>query len=180
MTSAITIFARYNRHANRLLYELLEKQDEELLSRDSGAYFTSIIGILNHILTSYLGWLVRFRDGGIESAALESPALEFTHPGFGRILHPGLTDLRDHQEQTDEVVVNLVAELEGATGPGPDEVFSYTNTRGERHRFRIGELLLHVLNHATHHRGHISQILDAAGVDHDFSNLFPILEEPEA
>ena len=173
MTNAISLFARYNDHVDRLMFRVLDDADPELLSRPAGAYFGTIVGIVNHILTSDLGWLVRFRDGGVASQALMDPALEFEHPGFGKILHAGYDSLKAHQREVDLVILDFVAEL-----TLPDQVFSYVNTKGEEHRFRVGDVLLHVLNHATHHRGQISQILDEAGVEHDYSNVWPLLEEP--
>ncbi|MCK4517041.1 MAG: DinB family protein [Spirochaetaceae bacterium] len=173
MTNAISLFARYNDHVDRLMFRVLDEVDPELLNRSVGAYFGSIVGILNHILTSDLGWLVRFRDGGIASQVLMDPALQFEHPGFGKILHADYGALKAHQLEVDRVILGFVVEL-----TLPDEVFSYVNTRGEEHRFRVGDMLLHISNHATHHRGQISQILDEAGVEHDYSNVWPLLEEP--
>jgi len=179
MKYALPLFARYNAHVNRLLYDLLADVDADLLSESRGAYFGSVIGILNHILTSWLGWLVRFRDGGVSARSLESPALAHKHPGFGKVLHAGLPELREHQLLMDETLFRLVGEL---CGPGGDpmQVFAFVNTKGEAHRHRVGEILLHVFNHATHHRGQISQILDEAGVEHDFSGLMALFEEPES
>ena len=182
MTNAILLFARYNDHVNRLMFGVLDDVDSGLLNRPVGAYFGSIVGILNHILTSDLGWLVHFRDGGIASQVLMDPAVLFEHPGFGKILHAEYGSLKAHQREVDRVILDFVAELTRADGglPGlePDQVFAYVNRKGEEHRFRVGEVLLHIFNHATHHRGQISQILDAAGVEHDYSNVFPLLEEP--
>ena len=182
MTNAISLFARYNDHVDRLLFGLLDDVDPELLNSSVGAHFGSIIGILNHILTSHLGWLVRFRDGGVASQALMNPALQFEHPGFGKILHADYGALKAHQLDVDAVILDLVAELTGshARGPGFGQVCAYVNTRGEENRFRVGEMLLQILNHATHHRGQISQILDQAGIAHDYSNLSPLFEEPPA
>ncbi|MBU8912796.1 MAG: DinB family protein [Spirochaetales bacterium] len=182
MTDAISLFARYNDHVNRLMFRVLDDVDPELLNRSVGAYFGSIIGILNHILTSGLGWLVHFRDGGIPSQTLMDPTLPLEHPGFGKILHADYSTLTAHQREVDRVILDFVAELIGSGGDspglGPDQVFTYVNRKGEKHRFRVGDVLLHVLNHATHHRGQISQILDDAEIEHDYSNVWPLLEEP--
>lgn len=184
MTNAISLFARYNDHVDRLMFRVLDDVDPELLNRSVGAYFGSIIGILNHILTSGLGWLVHFRDGGIASQALMDPALQSEHPGFGKILHADYGGLTAHQLEVDRVILDFVAELIGAGGDspglGPDQVFAYVNRKGEKHRFGVGDVLLHIFNHATHHRGQISQILDDAGVEHDYSNVWPLLDEPPA
>lgn len=39
------------------------------------------------------------------------------------------------------------------------KIFSYKNTKGDAYENRIGDVLFHVANHATHHRGQISLLL---------------------
>ena len=176
MTNTIALFARYNQHANKLLFGLLDDVGDDLLNRSVGAYFGSITGILNHILTSYLVWLVRFRDGGVDAGALLDPVLDFEHPGFGKSLHEDFETLKQHQFSVDRVLTRLAGEVTSGDGGGPDQVVTYVNSRGETHAHRVGDVLFQVFNHATHHRGHVSQILDQSGVDHDFSNMLPVFD----
>lgn len=179
MKSTIATFAEYNRHADQLLHAILDDADPALIPRPAGAYFRSILGLLNHILVSDLTWLSRFRDGGVPARALSDPGLIFEHPGFGVDLYDDYGHVKDHQGVVDRVLEKFVQEIDAmrATAEDPGPAFTYTNSKGETHRFAISGILLHLFNHATHHRGQISQILDENGVDHDFSNLFAVLEE---
>mgnify|MGYP006300379945 CR=1 FL=1 len=187
MRSAIATLAIYNKHADRLLHETLDRVDRELIERAAGSYFGSVLGLLNHILISHLTWLTRFREGGVPATALAEEALAFTHPGFGVNLYDDYEEVKRHQRLVDQELVTLVGELDAARGasagpaPGTEPprawVVEYTNRRKETHRFAVADILLQLLNHATHHRGQISQILDENGVEHDWSGLFPVFEE---
>ena len=174
MTDATRLVARYNAHADRLLFELLDGIDPDLITRPAGSYFVSILGLLNHTLLAGLTWMVRFRDGGIDLPALQDPILEFEHPGWHSLLFDTYAATRDCQNDLDRLFIRLTGEWDDAGCATP---FSYTTSHGESHRRRAGEVLLHVFNHATHHRGQISQILDGQGIEHDYSNLASILDE---
>ena len=53
-------------------------------------------------------------------------------------------------ELTDEVIVSTL---------------KYTNSKGQKFNKNMGDLLLHVFNHQTHHRGQVSTLLYQAGID---------------
>jgi len=169
---ALRLFARYSRHANEVLFGVLESLKEESLSEEAGSFFGSILGLLNHNLVAGINWLNRFRHSGLSLPFLDTPALDIQYPGFGKPLHHGLKELRDHQTDVDRLFLTLTEEL---TEPMMGTVIVYTKPDGEEVRRVAWQALLHVFNHQTHHRGQISQILDSRGVEHDFSNLAAVL-----
>ena len=174
MKELLALMARYNRSVNRQLFDLLEKQDAALLDSERGSYFGSIMGLLNHILLSDLGWLSAYRDSPVELAVLWTPVLDFEHPGWKGRLHNDLATLRRRREETDELFIRLIDSVGEEQLAGD---ITLTHSNGKTHTFPFGKILLHLFNHQTHHRGAISQILDAAGVEHDYSNLMRLLME---
>lgn len=46
-----------------------------------------------------------------------------------------------------------------------DEVFVYRNSKGEEFKNTVGEVLLHMLNHSTYHRGQITALLKNNGIE---------------
>jgi uncharacterized damage-inducible protein DinB len=172
MKETIALLAEYNAHANRLLFGVLAKAPADLITRDSGSWYGSILGLLNHIMRSELGWLARFKatPGGFKT--LEGPAAAFDPATAPRQLYGHLADLARRREELDALLIAFAAELsDDAAG----KEVRYVNTRGEVDAFVLGEILLHLFNHQTHHRGQISQILDAAKIEHDFSNISTVL-----
>jgi len=177
MKEIYVLLAEYNAHVNGLLFGVLEKAPAGLVTKEAGSYYGSILGLLNHILRSDLSWLNRFRASPHGFRSLTTAAIEFDPATAPKQLHDTLADLWKRRGQVDEVFGALAAEL-------TDEVLRrdvrFTNPRGEQDSFVIGEILLHVFNHQTHHRGQVSQILDAAGVQHDFSNVSTVLRARSA
>ena len=173
MKELLTLLAEYNQTANRQLYDLLGNADPDLISKKTGSYFHTILGLLNHVLTSDLRWLAGFRDSNLEVPALDSPTLDFIDPGWGNNLYDKFADLDEHRKKTDSLFVDFVAATPEALFAGPIEI-----TRPDRSKtvtFPFGKIVLHVFNHQTHHRGAVSHILDQSGVENDFSNVMQLL-----
>lgn len=172
MKEILTLFAEYNREANRRLYAIAEKH-LEAVSKPAGSYFDNVMGLLNHILVSDLGWLVAYRDGNLDLPILHSAVLEFEHPGWKKNLHDDFGKLREHREAIDDLLVEFVTNTSSSLFEGNIEV-----TRKGKSKPRIfpfGKLIVHLFNHQTHHRGAISQVLDEAEVENDYSNILPLL-----
>jgi uncharacterized damage-inducible protein DinB len=171
MKETLELMARYNKTVNEELFALLEKQDRELLTADARSYFTDILGLLNHILVSDLGWLSAYREGNIDLPVLETDALEYEHPGFGKNLYDTLDPLWEHRQTVDQLFIDLIDSTS-------DEVLSGTielKRKDRVHAFPFGKIILHLFNHQTHHRGAVSQILDEHGIKNDYSNLLRLL-----
>jgi len=58
-TSNFSHLASYNQWMNRKLYNAAAVLSDEQLSRNSGAFFGSILGTLNHIAVGDILWLQR-------------------------------------------------------------------------------------------------------------------------
>ena len=172
MKEILLLMARYNQAVNKQLFDQLATCDNELLIRESGSYFENLLGLLNHILVSDLGWLAAYRDSNLDLPSLNSPVLEFEHPGWKKNLFTNLLDLKEYRDKTDAVFVDFVEETPGDIFNGEIEV---TRSNGKSHRFPFGKVLMHLFNHQTHHRGAISQILDENEVKNDYSNLIQML-----
>ncbi|HEV3233351.1 MAG TPA: DinB family protein [Candidatus Dormibacteraeota bacterium] len=112
------------------------------LSSDLGGYDT-ILGTLNHYLWAQQMWLGRLRGRpNIDRLALKPPALweEFIR---------GDTALAD---------------FAGLLGDGDFErMIDYHDTKGIAHHRTLGQLLTHVVNHGTYHRGEAGLMLTRLG-----------------
>lgn len=163
----LTVFVRANENANRMLYDCLAGAPAGLLTRPGG-YYRSVMGTLDHILVSDLGWLNRFRDSPVSRPALTAAAVDFTRPESGALLIADFGELRARREQVDAVLRRFVDELDHELLSTEVE---QTARDGSVRRWTPAYAILHLMNHATHHRGQISQVLDQAGIEHDFSGI---------
>lgn len=137
-------FAAYNGWANARLYGACAELSDAAYRQDRGAFFGSIHGTLNHILVADRIWLGRITgtDSGI--TALDT------------ILHDSFPDLRTARVAEDARIVALVDGLKPAA-LGTD--LEYANMSGARQLTPLAEVLAHVFNHQTHHRGQAHDLL---------------------
>jgi uncharacterized damage-inducible protein DinB len=171
------LLAEYNGNANRILLDVLEKAPPELITKEAGSWYGSILGLLNHILRSDLGYLARIRTSRPELKSLSAPAAAYDPATAPKQLYGNFADLARRRRQVDEVFHALGAELTDDILVG--EVRS-TNPKGESESFALWEVLSQLFNHQTHHRGQVSQILDAAKIEHDFSSVTTVVRARRA
>lgn len=145
------MFAAYNSWANRELYRAAaEGLSDEALRRDTGAFFGSLLGTLNHILVADRIWLWRFTGEGEAPARLDA------------ILHDDLPSLTAARQDEDERIRRFVDGLSEEALAG---TFTYTTVSDKRTvTQRLAPALAHLFNHQTHHRGQAHGILSVLDV----------------
>ena len=143
-------FARYNRWANRRLYEALAALTVDAYHQDRGAFFRSIHGTLNHILVADRIWFGRIlgQDPGISA--------------LDEILYEDLSALVAARDVTDQQIIDIVGAYEPAS---LDEPIRYRTFNGEAYESSLRWVLAHVFNHQTHHRGQVHNMLSQSGAE---------------
>ncbi|HYP78437.1 MAG TPA: DinB family protein [Polyangiaceae bacterium] len=163
--------ARYNRWMNDKLYALVATLSDEARKRDSGAFFKSIHGTLNHLLLTDRVWLARFKG-------LTAPE-GFMAPGIRSLdqeLYAEFDQLRQERAATDD---ELSAWVLGLTSERLAAPLVFTR-RGHRLECPLWGAVAHVFNHQTHHRGQITTLLSQQGHDPGVTDLFAMLREEAA
>lgn len=147
------IMARYNRWANRRLYDVAATLDDAALRKNSGAYFGSIHATLNHILVVDRIWTSRILGEYHGVTGLE------------QILHEDFEALRTARNAMDEHIIRLVDRLSVGMDGGLDKEVRYRAVKGrDKHASPARHILLTLFNHQTHHRGQIHCLLTQAGI----------------
>jgi uncharacterized damage-inducible protein DinB len=165
------LMADYNAQANRRMYEIIRNAPEGLLTKNNGSYFDNILGLLNHHLWADIGWLQAYRDSDLELKSLDNPVLAVHLPGWKENLTEDLEALFKIRQEVDQLFLKFTREVSEEALLG-----AITLTRGNKKtRFIFHEVLMHLFNHQTHHRGSIALALDQEGLENDFSNLLDVL-----
>jgi uncharacterized damage-inducible protein DinB len=149
MKSHFAMMADYNAWANARLYRMAGKLPDEQYRRDVGAYFRSLHGTLNHILCADLIWMRRLTGAGEQPTSL------------GAIIFDDLPSLSAARQREDLRIIAYVASLSDSQ---MEEPWSYQTLSGASHQQRRREILAHLFNHQTHHRGQAHAILTVLGV----------------
>lgn len=112
-----------------------------------GGSFGTGRALLRHIVGAERLWCDRL-NGRPSSKIPEYPA---THAG---------TDFRDEWTRLTAEERDIVARL---TQKALGEELTYVNIKGETKTYVLDDILMHIVNHGTYHRGQISQLLRDRG-----------------
>jgi uncharacterized damage-inducible protein DinB len=140
--------AAYNRWANARLYQAALSLSEADYRRDVGAFFKSMHGTLNHLLLTDRLWLKRLTGEG-------------EHPNqLNAIIHEDRRALAAARADEDDRIIAYVASLDEIALDGLQK---YETTSGKPFEQKRRDILAHLFNHQTHHRGQAHTILSLCG-----------------
>ena len=138
----------YSVWATAKLSEIIENADESILKKESPSSFNTIEKTILHIWDAELVWFKRLQGESLT----EWPSKDFE--GDREALIGGWID-------------NCMALKEYVEGKGEDflsTTISYTTMGGKPYSNTVEEIIYHVVNHGTFHRGQIVTMLRANGV----------------
>jgi uncharacterized damage-inducible protein DinB len=168
-------FAYYNRRFNTRIYESAAKLTDEARKRDSGAFFGSIHGTLNHLLLADRLWLGRFRTAKLCSKALDGAELLQNVDSLKSELFSDFAALHQARSATDSVIEHWVASLTPAM---LDNTIRYSSMQGVSREHAAWIAITHLFNHQTHHRGQVTTLLHQAGLDPGVTDFIAFVLNP--
>lgn len=149
MKNLIANYAHYNLWANQRLINVLKQLKETQLNQDIASSFPSLRLTLLHIWDAELIWLGRLKG----ESMTEFPSKKFTGT---------IDDIYKGLENTSTELANF------AKNQAPeffDKMCSYATTTGQNHQQSIGEIILHIVNHGSYHRGQVITMARQIGMD---------------
>lgn len=138
----------YNLWANERIGHLLMTQDDSVLNAEKKSSFTSISKTVLHIWDAETIWLTRLQGRSLN----DWPSKSFS--GNKAVMLKGLVD------RSTEL-------LQFVTEKGDSfqrETITYKNMKGDPYKNTVEEILFHLVNHGTYHRGQIITLLRDCGV----------------
>jgi uncharacterized damage-inducible protein DinB len=140
----LQMLTRYRAWADNLIYQSLAAMPEANLTRAQPIIFGSILRTLNHAHCMDLVW----------RAHLQGVPHGFTSRNPEAC--PSFETLRAEQAVTSEWYIWLAQTLDARS---LDETIRFTFIGGGEGAMRRGDIILHVVNHATYHRGHVAMMM---------------------
>lgn len=135
--------ADYNHWTNRRLYAAALEMSDEQYRRTTGVFFGSLHGTLNHLLLADRVWLKRLTGEG-------------QHPNWlDAILFDDRRELAQARMAEDARLKRVIGSY---TADDLGKVVSYTMAEKPQKQ-ALQEILLHLFNHQTHHRGQAPRLL---------------------
>ena len=135
---------RYKRWANELIYASVAELPAEALDAPRSIVFGSLLRTLNHTCAMDLVWQAHLqgRDHGLTT---RNPA---DCPGFDEVF--------ERQRELDDWYVTYADSL---AKTAEDEIVDFAFIGGGQGSMSRRDILLHVVNHGTYHRGNVTAIL---------------------
>lgn len=149
MKQILLSYTAYESWANEQLLNVAVQLSPEEQNREIVSSFSSLHKTFLHIWDASSGWWQRLQM----HENIVMPSLSF---------HPSIKDINNgllHQNKQWELFVeHATEEMLGASLP-------YKNTKGQHFLQPVSDIIMHLANHGTYHRGQITTILRQLGVD---------------
>jgi len=136
--------AQYNAWANWRVYEACAQLSDSERKAPRPCFFGSIHRTLNHILVGDRVWLSRLTAGERDIVSLDQE------------LYSDFSELRAARIREDERLIGVLDRYDEAETAG---FLSYNSMDGAAHRVPMVQVLGHIFNHQTHHRGQVHALL---------------------
>jgi uncharacterized damage-inducible protein DinB len=140
----------YNYWANHRYFAVAEGLRDEQLRRKQGHSWDSVHAVLVHMLSSEWVWLQRWSG--------TSPKGHLSADDF-----PTLAALKERWSQAEAEMQAFIADQ---TEDSLERVVTYSNFSGEKFDVPLWQMLMHVANHETHHRGELAAMFALMNVPH--------------
>ena len=167
VTDIETLYA-YNRWSNQRLFSTLEKLNDQQLATEVRSSFTTIRETVFHILFAEWLWLKRWQ-GTSPRATGPDPNVTST---TWKALSPGgiptprelttIAELKSFGEAIERERQEFLGTLRDSTLQAP---LSFTDMTGNPHSQPLVQLLQHVVNHGSYHRGQVATMLRQVGAE---------------
>ncbi len=144
-----TEFAGYNAWANERLYAAVRALPAEAFTADTGVFFGTICGTLNHLLVADRIWMKRLTGSGEAPDRLDV------------ILHDDLLSLAEARVAEDRRICDWIVGLEEAELAGVVRFRRVTTP--DAVEMPVAGVLAHLFNHQTHHRGQAHALVTRFG-----------------
>lgn len=148
-TEEIRSLYAYNRWANARVLEVIAGLSEDRLTAPIESSFPSILGTFAHIVAAEWVWLRRWRG--------ENPT---AFPDW--LAAPSLAGLR---EKLAEVETERDAFLGSLRDQDAERPLDYRTLAGTPFQNRLADLLVHVVNHSSYHRGQLTTMFRQVGAE---------------
>lgn len=140
----IRLMTRYSAWANSLLYLAIGELPEQELTKPRQIVFGDLIRTLNHVYTIDLVFRAHL-EGREHGFKTRTPDVQVS-----------FSELHAAQAALDNWYIRYAEEMSDRLG---EEIVDFTFIGGGEGSMSRGDILLHVVNHTTYHRGHIAAIM---------------------
>ena len=153
----IKALVAYNRWANQYMFDALSQLPSEDYIREMHSSHGGLHGTLTHIVRTEKGWLSRW----LRSSEMTGPASSDVAARLASNQPGSLSDVRAYWENTCDEMTRF---LDALNVEKLNQTFTMTNPSGETYTASYWQMIQHVVDHSSYHRGQIVTMLRQLGV----------------
>lgn len=168
------MMAHYNQRINKQLMELCLVLPEDKLRQATHSFFPNIISYWNHILFGDLILMKRMAANSVTGLSLDMFETLPVPNSPNDVYCDSLADFALLRDRVDLIILQYCSQLsEQECG----SILSYITTEGQQITKSVADVLQHLFNHQTHHRGQLTCVLSQLGIDYGCMDLPVIVSE---
>ncbi len=142
-SEALVLQLRYSQWATRRVLDSVTALSHEEMSRGLGNSYGGVRGTLEHIYQADAIWFDRLMGTPTGDLSKYEPGANFS--------------------EWAPLLDGYVKWAEGLAPADWDRIVSYRNVKGEAFQTPVWQIVLHIVNHASYHRGQITTMLRQIG-----------------
>jgi len=170
------LFSEYNLLMNQRIYGAASRLSDNELNRDSGAFFRSIIGTLNHIMVGDIIWLKRFSSHPSCEHTLSYISQLNNPKALDSLLYRELAQLEIERVKLDNIIIRWI---NGLSAQDIKDSITYYNMAGDKFNKPFASLISHLFLHQVHHRGQVTTLLAQLDVNFGDTDLIEIIHDED-
>ncbi len=161
MVEEIKELYEYNTWANRRIFEAAAKLSADAFTKDMKNSFSSVRDTLQHLIAAEWIWLSRWN--GVSPTAFPTTWDTSSHAAL--------------QTKWKEVEADQKKFISGLNDETLKKDIAYKNMKGDPFSEPLWQLLRHVVNHSTYHRGQVTTLLRQLGAQAVSTDLVQFYRE---
>jgi len=174
LASNFRMMSLYNQRINAQLLDCCLALPQATLEKETHSFFPNVISYWNHILFGDLILIGRLALNNIAKLSPQDLSMFPTPKSPQDIYYRNLSDIAVLRKQVDEVIRQYCINL---TEEDCKKFITYNTTEGVSITKAVADVIQHLFNHQTHHRGQLTCVLSQFGVDYGCMDLPVIVSE---
>ncbi|MBI3856288.1 MAG: DinB family protein [Planctomycetes bacterium] len=147
MLETIRLLFDYTRWADARMLEAVAKLAPDAWTKDLGSSLKSARDTVVHVVSAQWIWISRWKG--------EVPKGMWTAADY-----PAPASIR---EKWEPLAAELAAFVAAQTEESVAKPLTYKNLKGDSFSYPLGQLMLHLVNHSTYHRGQVTTLIRQLG-----------------
>jgi len=170
MKDSTILWAKYNLATDEKVRDLLVGVGDAGYTQERNTYYKSLRGLHLHYVQTYTFYMKLIRKNS-ENRLFVSPLTEDAY----EVKAQTIEEVSKAALEYDQLFLSFAETVSEADLHEPKTKRTMRN--GKTYFLSVGDIVAQIINHTTHHRGQLSQILDELGIEHDIGGILVYAEE---